>query len=394
MIDISLIAIAPQAFKGSADAHEVAQAIAEGLGRVWPDARYELIPVADGGEGTVRALVEATRGEYRVARVRDPLGRPIDARWGLIDGGRTAIIEMAAASGLPLLRPEERDPLRTSTYGTGELMLAAARSGARRLIIGIGGSATNEGGAGMLAALGLRLFDAAGGELEPRGAALVRLERIEGELDPAVRGVEILVASDVRNPLVGPEGASAVFGPQKGANPDAVRQLDRALTRFADVVARRVGGDRRDAPGAGAAGGLGFALVALLGAEIRSGAELVLDVARFDERVRGASLCVTGEGRLDGQSLYGKATMTVARRCARQGVPAVAVVGSLGPGYERCLAEGLRAVETLAVGPTDLATLMRDWRSLVAGAAERLARTMQVGRENSTIREQHNFDGR
>ncbi len=378
-IDTLRIAIAPQAFKGSAQAHEVADAIAEGLARVWPDAAFDRIPVADGGEGTVRALVEATGGEYRTTRVRDPLGRPVDARWGLIDGGRTAVTEMAAASGLPLVRQEERDALRASTYGTGELLLAAARSGARRVIVGIGGSATNDGGAGALAAIGLRLLDAAGRELPPGGASLARLARIDGEVDPRLARVELLVASDVRNPLCGPEGASAVFGPQKGATADDVKRLDAALAHYADVVAARVGRDLRDAPGAGAAGGLGLALLALLGASIRSGAELVLDAARFDERVRGAQLCVTGEGRLDAQSLYGKATMTVARRAAAAGVPVVAVVGSFGDGYERALESGLVAVEALATAPVDLATLMRDWRSLTVGAAERLAR--RVGRD-------------
>jgi glycerate kinase len=373
------VLVAPQAFKGCADAYEVAAAIGEGLARVWPDARIDLAPVADGGEGTVRALVEARHGTYRTAHVHDPLRRPIAARWGLIDN-ETAVIEMAAASGLPLLQRHERDPLRTGTFGTGELIKEAVASGARRILVGIGGSATNDAGAGMLRALGLRLLDARGDELAEGGAALAALDRIEGEIDPAVRRTQVLVASDVRNPLCGPEGASAVFGPQKGATPDDVALLDAALGRFADVAAVRAGTDRRDVPGAGAAGGIGFALMTFLNAQIRPGAELVLDAGRFDERLRGTHLCVTGEGRLDAQSLYGKATITVAKRAAARRVPTAAIVGSLGDGYEGAWAAGLAAVEPISTGPADLETLISQWRPLVCAAAERLARAVQLGR--------------
>ncbi len=379
------IVVAPQSFKGALDAHDVAAAIAEGLRAVWPDAVIDPVPVADGGEGTVRALVEASGGEYREAEVRDPLGRPVRAKWALIDGGSTAVIEMAGASGLPLVRESERQPRRASTYGTGELLLAAARSGARRVILGIGGSATNDGGAGMLRALGLRFVDVEGRELSEGGAALRALARIEGELDRVLRGVEVLVASDVRNPLTGPEGASIVFGPQKGALGDDVRVLEGSLSNFADVVARTLGRDLRDQPGAGAAGGLGFALMAFLRARVRPGAELVLDSLHFDERVRGASLCVTGEGRLDGQSLFGKASITVARRARDAGVPVVAVVGSLGPGFEGSWSEGVRAIEAVATGPAGLDALMRESRALVRAAAERLARALQLGREMDTV---------
>ena len=379
------IVVAPQAFKGSLAADGVAEAIANGLRDVWPDAAIDLIPVADGGEGTVRALVEATRGEYRESAVRDPLGRTVRARWGIIDDGATAVVEMAAASGLPLLAERERDPLRASSFGTGELLREAARSGARRVIVGLGGSATNDGGAGILRALGLRFVDEAGADVGEGGAALARVHRIEGDVDGAIKGVEILAASDVRNPLTGAEGASAVFGPQKGATPDDVAVLDRALTRFADVVARHTGRDVRDEAGAGAAGGAGFALRAVLGAEIRSGAELVLEAARFDARVAHADLCVTGEGRIDGQSAFGKASVTVARHARRARVPVIAVVGSLGSGYERALAEGIAVAEPLATGPADLPTLMRDAAALIRAAAARAARAVQVGRELGTV---------
>jgi glycerate kinase len=379
------ILVAPQAFKGSAEAHEVAAAIADGLRAVWPAASLDLLPVADGGEGTLRALVEATGGEYRETTVQDPLGRPVRARWGLLEDGETAIVEMAAASGLPLLAAHERDAKRASSRGTGELIRAAARAGARRIIVGIGGSATNDAGAGMLRALGLRVLDAGGRELPEGGAALARVARIEGDIDTALSRIELLVASDVRNPLTGPEGASAVFGPQKGASDEDVRELDAALGRFADAVAQRTGRDLRAEPGAGAAGGVGFALLAILGARLRSGAELVLDASHFDERVRGAALCVTGEGRLDAQSVFGKASLTVARRASAAGVHVAAVVGSLGPGYERAWSAGLAAIETIATGPADLDSLIREWRPLIRAAAERLARALQLGSEMDSV---------
>jgi glycerate kinase len=379
------VVVAPQAFKGSLDADLVARAIADGLRAVWPDASIERIPVADGGEGTVRALVASTRGEYREAVVRDPIGRPVRAVWGVIDDGATAVVEMAAASGLPLLEPHERDALRASSYGTGELLLAAARAGVTRIIVGIGGSATNDGGAGMLRALGLRFVDERGVDVGDGGAALSRVARIEGELDPAIRRITVLVATDVRNVLTGPRGASAVFGPQKGAAPDDVRVLDAALSHFADVAAARMGTDLRDEPGAGAAGGTGFALRAFVGATLQSGAELVLEAARFDERIRGADLCVTGEGRLDEQSVFGKASVTVARHASRHGVRVVAVVGGLGAGFERALDEGIAAVETIATGPADLETLQREAAERIRAAAQRLARAVQVGREVGTV---------
>jgi glycerate kinase len=295
------------------------------------------------------------------------------------------VIEIAAASGLTLLEERERDARITSSFGTGELLREAARGGVRRAIVGLGGSATNDGGAGILRALGLRFVDAAGAEVGEGGAALARLARIEGEIDPDVKRLEVLVASDVRNPLTGSEGASAVFGPQKGASPHDVGELDRALDHFADLVARRVGRDVRATPGAGAAGGAGFALLAFLDARIRSGADLVLDAADFDTRISKASLCVTGEGRLDAQSAFGKASVTVARRARRARVPVVAVVGSLGDGYERALAEGIAFAEPIATGATDLATLMRDAHALVRDAATRVARAVQVGRELGNV---------
>ncbi|HUG06496.1 MAG TPA: glycerate kinase [Candidatus Limnocylindria bacterium] len=371
--DAPRVVIAPQSFKGSADAVAVASAIARGVRRVWPRANCVELPLADGGEGTALALVRATGGEMRDTRVHDPLGREIDAQWGVLGDRRTAVLEMAAASGLPLLRDSERDPRITSTRGTGELILAAAASGAERIVIGIGGSATNDGGAGMARAFGYRFLDADGRELPEGGAALARLARIDGQTDPRLIRPAIDVACDVRNPLLGVEGATAVYGPQKGATPEIQRELENALTRYADVVEAFVGRDVRSVPGAGAAGGLGAGLIAFLDARLVSGASLVLDAVGFDKRLVGADLVVTGEGRIDGQSIYGKLTHAVTVAAKRRGVPVVAVAGMVGPGHEGMRAAGIEAIETLAGDSNaDRDAAMRDALPRIEDAAARL----------------------
>jgi len=364
------VIVAPQSFKGSADAVAVASAIAGGIRRAWPGAHIEEMPLADGGEGTVRALVTATNGSLRRSHVHDPLDREIDAEWGVLGDGTTAVVEMAAASGLPLLEPSERDARITSTRGTGELILAAAASGAHRIVIGIGGSATNDGGAGMARAFGYRFLDRDGIDLPEGGAALARLARIDGQTDPRLVRPSIDVACDVRNPLLGPEGASAIYGPQKGATPEIVRELDAALARYADVVEAFVGRPIRDVPGAGAAGGLGAGLVAFLDARLLSGAELVLRTVRFAERIVGADLVVTGEGRIDRQSAYGKLTGAVIAAARRAGVPVVAVAGGLGAGHETL---GLDAIAIASEG-VPITQAMREPLPLIERAAERLVR--------------------
>ena len=366
------VLIAPQSFKGSADAVAVAAAIARGVRAAWPRAVTVEIPLADGGEGTVRALVRATGGELRQARVHDPLLRVIDVEWGILGDRTTAVVEMAAANGLPLLKESERDPRVTSTRGTGELILAAAASGAHRIIVGIGGSATNDGGAGMARAFGYRFLDRMGLDLPEGGAALGRLGRIDGQTDPRLVRPSIDVACDVRNPLLGPEGASAIFGPQKGATPETVRELDAALTRYADVVERFVGRGVRDVPGAGAAGGLGAGLLAFLDARLVSGALLVLDAVGFERQLDGASLVITGEGRIDGQSVYGKLTQAVTAAACRRGVPVVAVAGMVGEGADAMRAAGLEAIETLAATPAERLDAMRDPLPRIERAAARL----------------------
>ena len=374
------VLIAPQSFKGSVDAVAVAAAISRGLRRAWPDAECDELPLADGGEGTVRALVRATAGTLRRSRVHDPLGRDIEAEWGILGDGRTAVVEMAAASGLPLLRPQERDPRVASTRGTGELLLEAAMSGAARVIVGIGGSATNDGGSGMARAIGFRFLDAAGADLPEGGAALARLQRIEGQIDPRLIRVTVEVASDVRNPLTGPQGASAVFGPQKGATPAMVSELDAGLSRYADAIARFIGRDIRDLPGAGAAGGLGAGLIAFADAKLRSGAELVMGAARFGERARSADLIVTGEGRVDAQSGYGKLTGSVVEQARVLGKPVALIAGGVDAGYESLFTAGLAALEVASDGPSSLEEAMRRGEELIASAAERLARAAELGR--------------
>jgi len=365
------VLIAPQSFKGSADAVAVAAAIARGVRTVWPDAETVELPLADGGEGTVRALVRATSGELRTARVHDPLLREIDAEWGVLGDRTTAVVEMAAANGLPLLREDERDPRITSTRGTGELILTAAMSGAHRIVIGIGGSATNDGGAGMARAFGYTFFDREGNELPEGGAALALLARIDGQTDPRLVRPAIDVACDVRNPLLGPEGASAVFGPQKGATPEMVQELDAALARYADVLERFVRRPVRDVPGAGAAGGLGAGLVAFLDARLVSGAKLVLEAVGFERRLDGVALVITGEGRIDGQSIYGKLTHAVTVAARARGIPVVAVAGLLGDGHQAMRDAGIERIETLASSAAGRDKAMRDPLPLIEAAAAR-----------------------
>src|SRR5450759_3676904 len=316
------IIVAPNSFKGSLSATQAANAIANGVREVFPDAEVVEIPVADGGEGTVEALVSAHHGTYEWVNVDGPLGDPVLASYGLIDGGKTAVAELASASGYVLVSPAMRDPRKTSTYGFGQMLEAARKSGVRSVIAGIGNSATNDGGVGMAQALGYRFLDAAGVDLPRGGAALLRLERIDdSKLNPGWRSVQVRVACDVTNPLTGPEGASAVYGPQKGADPAMVRLLDQALGRLAQVIEHQYGKRVADIPGAGAAGGTGAGLMAFLDAKLVSGAAVVVDASGFDEALPGAQLVITGEGRADGQTAYGKAPGEVARRAQAAGIP-------------------------------------------------------------------------
>lgn len=373
------LVIAPDSFKESMPAEAAAAAIAESWRKVFPDADIRLCPMADGGEGTVDAVLAATGGERRELQVCGPLGKPVVAHWGWLANERQAVIEMAAASGLHWVAADQRDALVTTSYGTGELLLAALDAGARRIILGIGGSATNDGGAGLLEALGVRLLDASGQPLGRGGAALAGLRHIEMKgVDARLAGTEIIVAADVDNPLCGPRGASHVFGPQKGASPDQVEQLDRALSHFADIMAAALGEDHRDVPGVGAAGGLGFAARTVLGAQFRPGIELVAELSGLADAVQGADLVITGEGRLDGQSLHGKTPVGVARIAQAAGVPVIALAGSLGDGYERLYETGIGAAFSLVPGPLSLEQAMQQGEQQLGARASDIARLWRL----------------
>ncbi|MCM2320535.1 MAG: glycerate kinase [Pseudomonas sp.] len=375
------IVIAPDSFKESLSAAEVAAAIATGLREVWPQAELLCRPMADGGEGTVVALIAATGGEYRECVVRGPLGEPVAATWGWIAASRSAVIEMAAASGLQLVPADSRDVLRACTFGTGELIRAALDAGAERIVLGFGGSATNDAGSGMLRALGVRFEDAEGRLLQTGGAALAQLARIDlSGLDPRLQAVDFEVACDVDNPLCGPRGASQVFGPQKGATPEQVRQLDAALAHFADVCAHSLGRDGRDLPGSGAAGGIGFAARTFLAATFRPGIELVAEVSGLEQAVVGADLVITGEGRIDLQTLHGKTPMGVASIAKRHGVPVVALAGMLGEGYQHLYGHGIDAAFSLAPGPISLADALADAPHLLRQRAVDIARLWQLAK--------------
>lgn len=356
------VLVAPDKFRGTLTAEEAARAIATGWRRERPGDEIVEVPMADGGEGTLEALLAALGGERRTARVSGPLGDPVDADYGLLPGP-AGVVEMARASGLGLLAGSRRDPLRTSTRGTGELILAACEHGPAEVVVCIGGSATNDGGAGMAQALGVRLLDGQGRDLRPGGAALLDLATIDAMgIAPPVLATRFVVACDVDNPLTGPQGASAVYGPQKGASPDDVLLLDRALAHYTAVLHRDLGIDLRDTPGAGAAGGLGAGLIAFLGAKLRPGVEVVMDAVRLVEKLAFADLVVTGEGSFDEQSLRGKVVggvlraahdvgVSVAVVCGRAGVrPDGVVVASLVDrfGAKRALRDARRALEDLA----------------------------------------------
>lgn len=367
------VVIAPQEFKGSLSAGQAAAAMAQGVKRVLPEARVDAVPMADGGPGTLDA-VAAAGGHLRRETVEDPLGRPIAAQWAIADG-ETAVIEAAQAAGLWRLPPQERDPRLTSTYGVGQLIGAALDAGCRRLIVGLGGSVTNDGGAGMAQALGVRFLDAQGQALPRGGAALARLQCIDASrLDARAKECQVTGAADVMNPLWGPQGASLVYGPQKGATPAAAQELDAALRHYGEVVRADLGVAVSDIAGAGAAGGLGAGLIAFLKAALRPGVEVVAEMVGLGQRLAEASLILTGEGRLDAQTAYGKTVAGVVRLAREAGVPVIAVVGSLGEGWDTLLRQGLEGVEVLASSSLGQAEAMRRAPGLLAEATERAIR--------------------
>ncbi|AKA38534.1 glycerate kinase [Yersinia ruckeri] len=339
------IVIAPDSFKESLTAMQVADAIELGFREIYPHADYIKLPMADGGEGTVESMVAATGGEIIQVAVRGPLNQSVNAFYGRLGDGVTAVIEMAAASGLHLVPQEQRNPLHTTSYGTGQLILSALENGARKIILGIGGSATNDGGAGMMQALGVKFFDAQGMELAGGGAALSRLHHIDlSALDSRLAQSEIIVACDVDNPLCGIKGASAVFGPQKGATPEMVSILDSALHHYGEQIGMLTGRAVIDVAGAGAAGGMGAALFGLLNAQLKPGIEIVINALGLAEAVVGADLVITGEGRIDSQTIHGKTPIGVARTAKRLGIPTIALAGGMTKDYQVVHQYGLDAV--------------------------------------------------
>ena len=363
---------APDGFKGSVDAVQAAEALAAGAEAAGA-AEVDRCPIADGGEGTVAALVTARDGELRQTEVTGPLGEPLEANWGWIDEGQTAVIEMAAAAGLVHVPADQRDPTRTTTFGVGQLIQAALEAGARRIIVGSGGSGTTDGGAGLAQALGVT-FE--GGQRPMTGGALNDLQRVDlSTREARLQDVEITVAADVTNPLTGDNGAAAIYGPQKGADPAQVDQLDAGLGRLASLSK-----SRSDEPGDGAAGGLGFGLRVFCGAKLTHGIDMVLEALRFDERAAGADLVLTGEGQMDSQSLQGKACIGLARAAARHRVPVAALIGAAGEGVDAVYDHGIAAYFSICDRPMTIETAQQEARSLIERAACNATRCYLAGR--------------
>ncbi|ANB47459.1 MULTISPECIES: glycerate kinase [Bacillus] len=368
------IIIAPDSFKESMTSKEAADSIEKGFKAVFPDAEYFKIPAADGGEGTVQALTDATGGSIIKKTVTGPLGTPVNAAYGLLGDGRTAVIEMAEASGLHLVPRHLRDPLNTTTRGTGELIADAASRGAGEIIIGLGGSATNDGGTGMASALGVRFLNEEGQEIPDGGGSLHTLASIDiSGLSPDLKHIRIRAACDVENPLTGENGASYVFGTQKGASEKTKVVLDRNLRHFADVLRRQHDIEADTVKGAGAAGGLGAGLIAFLQAELQSGIDVVLDTLSFSDQIRGADLVITGEGQIDGQTIFGKTPAGIAARAAAQEIPVIALAGSLGKNFEHVYSAGITAVFSIVPGAVSLEDALASGRFNLESTARNAA---------------------
>jgi len=370
------VVIATDSFKETLTSAEAGGAIRDGVLQVWPGVDVTVVPVADGGEGTVEALSTARGGQRRAVSVRGPLGDEVNAVFGLLDDGRTAVIEMAASSGLALVPAESRDPTRTTTFGTGQQMVAALNAGAGRVLVGIGGSATVDGGTGCGQALGIRFLDRGGVDLPAGmgGGDLDRVDRIDvSARDARLARSEIIVLCDVDNPLCGPAGAAATYGPQKGASDEQVAQLDRNLDHLARVIARDVGVDVAGRPGAGASGGLGAGLVAFAGAELRQGIDTIIELSGLAACMQDADLVLTGEGRIDAQTVRGKVVWGVAARARQAGVPIVAIGGSLGPGADQCEVMLDAVLGALEPGSPVPATAVEAARILIGATARHLA---------------------
>ncbi|MGA0275397.1 MAG: glycerate kinase [Dehalococcoidia bacterium] len=373
------IVLAPQGFKESLTGLEIAEAMEVGAKSVWPDADVVKIPVADGGDGTLQALVDSSGGSIRTAQVEDALGRTIEAEWGALGNGTTAVIEVARAVGLTRLSLDERDVLNASTYGVGQLFTEALDAGFTDFIIGVGGSATNDGGAGMIQAMGGSLTDESGSEIARGGAALSNLRHIDvSNLDPRMQTARVTVACDVNNPLCGPRGASAIFGPQKGANFEDVQLLDAALANYAEVIANYLQTDVAEIPGAGASGGLGAGLMGFFDARLRLGADIVLEAVELERHLEDADLVVVGEGQFDRSTVFNKSPVAVAQKAKIHGIPVIGIAGSLGAGFREVHDHGIDAVFSLVNRPMSLKAAMDDTKRLVAIATEEACRAIDL----------------
>ncbi|KAF0495633.1 glycerate kinase [Pediococcus acidilactici] len=375
--------IAPDSFKNGMTAKQAANAIKTGLKRIFPEATYTLVPMADGGEGTVQSLVDATKGRLLTAEVTGPLGKPVNATYGILGDQYTGVIEMSQASGIQYVTKTTRNPLKATTFGTGELILKALDQGVNRLIIGIGGSATNDGGAGMAQALGAELLDDSGQAIQLGGGNLNQLKQIRvTQIDPRIKKTEIIIASDVTNPLIGKQGASAVFGPQKGATPEMVQLLDQNLTHYAKVLQRDLGLDLANRPGAGAAGGLGAGLVAFTNATMKKGIDIVIEYSGLKNKAQNADYVFTGEGGIDFQTKYGKTPYGVAltTKAVAPDAPVIVIAGNVGKGIDELYADNaIDAIFTSVSGVKSLREALATGPHDVAQVAENIARLIKKG---------------
>jgi len=373
------ILICPNSFKESLSAIEVCDCVERGLKKADSKFKIEKIPLADGGEGTVNALVLATNGRSLKCKVRDPLGKTIWVRYGILGDGKTAIVEMAAASGLALVPMDKRNPLVTTSYGTGEIIGNALNRGCGKIIVGIGGSATVDGGAGMAQALGVRLLDGKGREIGFGGGEIEKVKKIDLKfMDKRIAKTEFIIASDVGNPLLGPKGAARVYGPQKGATPEMVERLERGLSSFARVIRKELSISVENLPGSGAAGGLGAGLYAFLGAKMESGVGLVMRIAGLEQRIKKANLVITGEGKLDRQTLYGKAVMGVVKMARKYGVPVICIAGSIMPEAKDLYRLGVKGLFSITTMPMSLDEAIGKSRSLLIDASENLGHLLSL----------------
>lgn len=373
------LVIAPDSFKESLTALEAADAIEEGFRQIFPDSEYVRVPMADGGEGTLQSLIDATHGEMKQATVTDPMGQSIQAAYGILGSGKQAVIEMATASGLELVPPDQRDPMKATSWGLGDLIRAVLDDGVSEIIIGIGGSATNDGGAGMIQSLGGKLLDKNGEQIPKGGAGLRELERIDlSEFEPRLAAVRITVASDVDNPLTGEKGASYIYGPQKGAIEEQVRELDENLQRFADVIQRDLAKDVTQVKGAGAAGGVGAALMTFMDAEIRRGGELIAELLDLTEKLKASDLVITGEGGINYQTIYGKTPIVVAKAAKQFDLPVIAIAGSLSEGFESVYEEGIDAVFSILPEIVELETALDQGYENLVKTARNIAALLKI----------------